>query len=225
MDYKDYYQTLGVDRNASQEEIRKAFRKLARQYHPDMNKGDKQAEEKINQFAEKLSKNLNNTDSLNGNSAVVALLRECKQEFELLFVKRTETPKDPWSGQTAFPGGKRSPKDNNLKATLIRETCEETNINLSKGCMFLGTLNPINSIQRPDVQVLPFVVLQLEEQKIKLNPELTKFFWVPLTELAHNHGTTKYKTKSYPAYVIDDNVIWGITYQISNKLVSMLHPL
>jgi curved DNA-binding protein len=58
MDYKDYYQTLGVDRNASKEEIRKAFRKLARQYHPDMNKGDKQAEEKfkdINEAHEVLS--------------------------------------------------------------------------------------------------------------------------------------------------------------------------
>jgi curved DNA-binding protein len=58
MDYKDYYKTLGVDRNASQEEIRKAFRKLARQYHPDMNKGDKSAEEKfkdINEANEVLS--------------------------------------------------------------------------------------------------------------------------------------------------------------------------
>ena len=47
MDYKDYYKTLGVDKNASQDEIRKAFRNLARKYHPDMNKGDKKAEEKF----------------------------------------------------------------------------------------------------------------------------------------------------------------------------------
>ncbi|MFN4293730.1 MAG: DnaJ domain-containing protein, partial [Thermoflexales bacterium] len=46
MEYKDYYKTLGVDRNADQEAIKKAFRKLARQYHPDANKGDKKAEEK-----------------------------------------------------------------------------------------------------------------------------------------------------------------------------------
>jgi curved DNA-binding protein len=58
MDYKDYYKTLGVDRNASQEEIRKAFRKLARQYHPDMNQGDKRSEEMfkdINEANEVLS--------------------------------------------------------------------------------------------------------------------------------------------------------------------------
>jgi len=49
---KDYYGTLGVKKNASQEEIRKAFRKLARKYHPDVNPGDKKAEEKFKEISE-----------------------------------------------------------------------------------------------------------------------------------------------------------------------------
>ncbi len=58
MEYKDYYKILGVDKRASEREIKQAYRKLARQHHPDMNPGDKQAEEKfksINEAYEVLS--------------------------------------------------------------------------------------------------------------------------------------------------------------------------
>jgi curved DNA-binding protein len=58
MEYKDYYKTLGVERNASAEDIKKTFRKLAMKYHPDRNKGNKEAEEKfkdINEAYEVLS--------------------------------------------------------------------------------------------------------------------------------------------------------------------------
>jgi curved DNA-binding protein len=58
MDYKDYYKTLGVPRTATQAEIKKAFRKLARTHHPDRNAGDKKAEERfkdVNEANEVLS--------------------------------------------------------------------------------------------------------------------------------------------------------------------------
>jgi molecular chaperone DnaJ len=49
---KDYYGTLGVKKTATQDDIRKAFRKLARKYHPDVNPGDKKAEEKFKELSE-----------------------------------------------------------------------------------------------------------------------------------------------------------------------------
>jgi molecular chaperone DnaJ len=49
---KDYYNTLGINRNASEREIRQAYRKLARKYHPDVNPGDKSAEAKFKQINE-----------------------------------------------------------------------------------------------------------------------------------------------------------------------------
>ena len=51
-DRPDYYKILGVGKNASDEEIKKAYRKLARKYHPDTNKGDKEAEEKFKQISQ-----------------------------------------------------------------------------------------------------------------------------------------------------------------------------
>ncbi len=52
MEYKDYYKTLGVDRKASEKEIKSAYRKLARKYHPDVNPGDVNAEKKFKEINE-----------------------------------------------------------------------------------------------------------------------------------------------------------------------------
>src|ERR1700683_3568129 len=48
----DYYKTLGVDKKATPEDIKKAYRKLARKYHPDTNPGDKQAEERFKEISQ-----------------------------------------------------------------------------------------------------------------------------------------------------------------------------
>ncbi len=52
MEYKDYYKILGVSRNASEKEIKSAYRRLARKYHPDVNPGDPQAEARFKEINE-----------------------------------------------------------------------------------------------------------------------------------------------------------------------------
>lgn len=178
-----------------------------------------------NGISEKLSETLKTADCLDAGAAVVVLLRAVNQEFQVLLVKRAKKPTDPWSGQTAFPGGKRDPEDMNLKETVIRETLEETGINLLLGCRFLGAMEPVRSIQRPEMKIVPFVVLQEQEQDIELNEELTDYFWVPLKELVHSKGSVKYRFEEHPAYIIGNNVIWGLTYRILHNLLSLLSTI
>ncbi|NMB06800.1 MAG: J domain-containing protein, partial [Tissierellia bacterium] len=52
MEYKDYYKILGVDKGASNAEIKKAYRKLAKKYHPDLNPNDNEAQEKFKDINE-----------------------------------------------------------------------------------------------------------------------------------------------------------------------------
>ena len=68
MSKKDYYEVLGVNKSASQSDIKKAYRKLAIKYHPDKNPNDKSAEEKFKEAAEAydvLSNEEKNNDTTN----------------------------------------------------------------------------------------------------------------------------------------------------------------
>lgn len=176
-----------------------------------------------NEITEKLSDGLKPTsEAVDSDAAVVVLLKASGQDVQVLFVKRAEKPTDPWSGQTALPGGKRNPEDQNMKDTVVRETLEETDINLLDGCRFLGTLESLRPVQKPEMRILPFVVLLEKEQDIRLNEELTEHFWIPLKELIHGEGAVKFSFGEHAAYIIEDKTIWGLTYRILSNLISKL---
>jgi 8-oxo-dGTP pyrophosphatase MutT (NUDIX family) len=165
---------------------------------------------------EKLSKVLKPvSEEQDADAAVSLMLKPMNQDFKVLFVKRVENPADPWSGQVAFPGGKRDAKDKNLKQTVVRETLEETNVNLLDGCHFLGVLTAVRSTRRPEMKILPFIVLLEHDPTIKLNiQELEGFVWISLEELVQNKSTVKFSFGEFPAYIVGSSVIWGLTYRI-----------
>jgi len=158
------------------------------------------------------------------SAAVALLLKTTDKDLRILFVKRAENPADPWSGQMALPGGKRDARDKNLKETVVRETLEETNINLLDRCRFLGVLTALRSIPRPEMKILPFVILLEHEPSIKLNEkELEGFVWISLRELVQNRGTVKLDFGESPAYVVGGSVIWGLTYRILENFFRAFH--
>lgn len=156
------------------------------------------------------------------DAAVALLLKPANQSLKLFFVKRAENPADPWSGQMAFPGGKSDPKDQNLKQTVVRETLEETSINLLDRSRFLGIMEPLRSTRRSEMRILPFLILLEHEPTIKLNEELEWFVWISPEELLQYRGTAKFSFGEVPAYVFGERVIWGLTYRILEKFFQIL---
>ncbi len=163
------------------------------------------------------------SEEQDADAAVALILKSTNQNFKILFVKRVENSADPWSGQMAFPGGKRDVKDKNLKQTIIRETLEETNINLLDRCRFLGALTTVRSTRRPEMKILPFIILLEHEPSVKLNKEeLEGFLWIPLEELIQNKGTARFSFGEFPAYIVGSNTIWGLTYRILENFFNTL---
>ena len=155
-------------------------------------------------------------------AAVALLLKPSGDDLRIFFVKRVENPTDPWSGQMAFPGGKRDPQDQDLKQTVTRETLEETGINLHYNCRFLGALKPMRSTQRPEMRVLPFIIVLEHEPSIDLNEELEWYIWISAEELVQHKGRAKLDFGAVPAFSIGDSVIWGLTYRILEKFFHIL---
>lgn len=178
----------------------------------------------LNNLIEKLLCALNSvSDEQDSTAAIALLLRPVDDDVEILFVKRVRNPQDPWSGQIALPGGKRDPGDCTLKETVTREIKEEVGIVLDE-CQLLGVLKAIVSAPRPEMKILPFVIYCGHEPSITLNEkELEGFFWVSLKELVRHKGTVTFWFGEFPAYVLEENVIWGLTFRIVEMVVCILN--
>jgi 8-oxo-dGTP pyrophosphatase MutT (NUDIX family) len=163
------------------------------------------------------------SDEQDANAAVALLLKVERGRLSVLFVRRVQNSRDPWAGQIALPGGKREAKDKDLKETIVRETLEETNIDLLDHCRFLGVMSPFHSKPKPEVKVLPFIIIVENEPSIRLSEkELEEYFWIPLEELDRNKAMAKFSFGEVPAFTVRSNIIWGLTYGIVENFMRFL---
>src|SRR5260370_1555175 len=105
-------------------------------------------------------------------AAVAVILRDGDEGLEALFIHRAVRAGDTWSGQIAFPGGRRDPGDADLLATAIRETMEEVGVDLS-GAERLGVLDDLypRTPVLPPAVVRPFVFALTSRPTIVVGPE------------------------------------------------------
>jgi 8-oxo-dGTP pyrophosphatase MutT (NUDIX family) len=171
-------------------------------------------------------------DELEGvrRAAVALIFRLGNDEaLELLFIKRAEYEGDPWSGQIAFPGGRAEAGDASLAETAMRETREETGIDLAREGMMIGTLDDLRpiSFRLPAIVVRPYVALLDRIEPLVLSPEVALSFWLPFSALARPESwrddTVFARGIQINARVFryQEHVIWGMTERILAQLLDL----
>jgi len=164
-------------------------------------------------------------------AAVSAVLRVVNGEPELLFIKRAELERDPWSGHMAFPGGRLEPGDASLEVTAVRETQEELALDLTQGRM-LGRLDDLAPRNRalPPIIIRPFVAIVEPDVLFTPSEEVAATFWVPLARLQHDSSKAEYLVEmngtraTFPAFRVEEHVVWGLTERIVRQLLDLVHP-
>jgi 8-oxo-dGTP pyrophosphatase MutT (NUDIX family) len=166
------------------------------------------------------------------DASVAAIFRVTGDDaLELLMIERASYEGDPWSGHVAFPGGRRESHDATLLDTALRETREETGIDILSDGRVLGALDRVNPVSPalPPLSIAPFVALLGRDVPLALSDEVAGAFWVPLAALQHadvsrqvevtlSNGTTRIVR----AFVHERYTIWGLTERIVRDLLSRL---
>jgi 8-oxo-dGTP pyrophosphatase MutT (NUDIX family) len=161
--------------------------------------------------------------------AAVALVLIERTGLEALFIKRAARAGDPWSGQVAFPGGRHEPDDPDLRVTAIRETREETGVELGRAEP-LGVLDDLypRTPTLPPVRVRPYVFALTRAPRLVPSNEVDRAFWVPLTRLGEPGVRRELKLllrgeeRIFPAYDLGEDVIWGMTERILTPFLALI---
>jgi 8-oxo-dGTP pyrophosphatase MutT (NUDIX family) len=164
-------------------------------------------------------------------AAVALVLRVTGSgSLEILLIKRADYEGDPWSGHVALPGGRQEPADASLAATAVRETFEETAIDLARDGELLGTLDEIypRTPVLPPIVVRPYVFAVAPDVEVVPSAEVAAAFWVPVEGLCDPATTVEAvvvlrgEERRVPSFTHGEHVIWGLTERILRQFVGLL---
>ncbi len=163
-------------------------------------------------------------------AAVGLILRvEERGALELLMIQRAEYEGDPWSGHIALPGGREEPCDRSLEETMIRETREETALDIVHGGRLIGQLDDLGprSAPLPPITITPFLVAYGAPGIVTLSPEVAEAFWVPVDALRDPRASREIVLeltggpRRVPSIEHEGRIIWGLTERILRQFLSL----
>ena len=162
--------------------------------------------------------------------ASVALVLRARDPLELLLIKRAKSDRDPWSGHMALPGGRRDESDGDLLRTAIRETLEETGVDLEHGGRPLGRLEDVapSSPRLPRLTITPYVfgVPASVEARVA-SREVESVCWIGLSELATPATRSEIEialpggARAFPSFRVHGEHVWGLTYRILERFLQL----
>jgi 8-oxo-dGTP pyrophosphatase MutT (NUDIX family) len=165
------------------------------------------------------------------SAAVAIVLREVAGDPEVLFIRRAEVDGDPWSGHMAFPGGHSEPADTGLHHTAMRETHEETGIDLDVHGSLITALDPHYAMSRANMVIAPYVFELTGDTTITPNHEVAEVIWSRVQPLISGevYAVKEWHHAGMPrrmaGYEVDGgHIVWGLTYRILGSLFRILHP-
>ncbi|MBP9084490.1 MAG: CoA pyrophosphatase [Kofleriaceae bacterium] len=160
-------------------------------------------------------------------AAVSVIVRVQEGAPHVLLLKRAEREGDPWSGQIALPGGRFEPADQNLYVTALRETQEETGVDL-RAAPYHGhaeALHPFSAGPK-GMPVTPFLFAldgaPTAAPIVTLNAEATAWFWFPLEAAAAGtlQSSITFRNTRFPAWQFEQYTVWGLTMRILAQFIA-----
>jgi len=161
---------------------------------------------------------------------LLALRARADGEPELLMIKRAEAEGDPWSGHIACPGGRMEPDDQDLAVTAVRETWEETGVDVARDGRLLGHLDDISprTPALPPLVIRPYVALVRTGVEIVPSREVAQAFWVPVLALRERTAwgigrvAVGGAEREVSVFQHGDYVVWGLTERVLRQFLTYI---